>query len=286
MISGGARWRVLAVAVLLVAVACSKSEMSAGLQGAPMVVAYGEGACGLLATEELELVLNAPVDAGARSRDRRPEPTGPPETATAERPPPAGPPQAPGPAEGENAEPAAEEVPEPAADERDAPKAPSSRVAEAEERGVLGGMDMCRANSDEGFVAWGVLGEDETKKPVAEVFKGYRDWHQDYLEPTRVAGNEAVWDEGLHTLLVLADEHVIAVQLVVANPPIGGGEQEGEEDANGEEDEGDAEGTDSEGATGEDHEESVDPREELSEQEATYLREQATELVNRALRRL
>lgn len=239
----------------LVAAGCSDSQDEpAGLRGAPMVLAEGEGACGMLASEELELALNASVetkdgDAAAAAGEA--------ETATA----------------------------------RDASAQPVSQDrTQAQRPPLLPGMDMCWASSQEGRIIWGVLAADDAEDPLEEVFQEYREWHGDYLDAARVDGYDAVWDEELRTLIVLADDHAIGVRLTVQNAPTDddtrtdGDDRANEENAGQEE----ADGDDGEenGAKDAEDEDPAKVLQELDEDEAAYLRAQAEELARRALTRL
>lgn len=82
-------------------------------------------------------------------------------------------------------------------------------------RPALAGMEMCSVRSDGSVAAWGVL-----SKASAERFSQYKDWHGPDLEPRRVDGRPAVWDEGLRTLVVLDGTRAIAVRLTVEHPPL------------------------------------------------------------------
>lgn len=209
----------LLVAVLGSALAgCSTPQAPAGLRGSPMVVAEeDDGVCGLLASEELELVLNAPVESTSPSPAAgRP---GEPESTTA---------QVPG---SGGAEPITE--------------TPSTRGWPQ----LLPGMRMCRAMGQEGRILWGVLTADQADEPVAELFEAYRDWHGDDVDALRVDGQPAVWDEELRILLVLADDHAVGVQLTIPNPPGAAAQSEEREDGSTDDDGEDTDGAHDEPVT-------------------------------------
>lgn len=200
------RW-LLPVAVLVVAmVGCSDAEVPAGLRGSPMVVADGEGVCGLLAGGELELVLDAPVETGGGRIAAGGRP-GRPETVTAQSP---------------TAQPAGQ-----TGSEWGKPR-------------LLPGMEMCRAGSREGHILWGAVAADDSNEPLEEVFASYREWHGDDLEGLRVDGYDALWDEELRTLVVLGDEHAVGIQLTIPDPPVDRGEEDS--DNGGEKDDGHGKG--------------------------------------------
>lgn len=190
------RWLLPTVVSVMVVVGCSGSQAPSGLQGAPMVVADGEGACGLLAGRELELVLDAPVETGG-GRIGSGERADRPETATAQGP--------------------ADQAAGLAGSRRGEPR-------------LLPGMDMCRAASREGHVIWGAVAADDSDEPLEELFAAYRQWHGDDLDGLRVDGHEAVWDTELRTLIVLGDEHAVGVQLTIPDPPLDRDEQEDDQD--------------------------------------------------------
>lgn len=190
-------WRLLLIAMSIVLlVACSDSATPAGLQGAPMVVPDGDGVCGLLASEEVELALNAPVESGDRSNavagdaDRT-------ETDTA------------------------------AASPRTDPA--GRRVVDQRKPPILPGMEMCRVSSRDGRVIWGMLADGAAKQ-----FRRYRDWHGDELQGLRVEGHDAVWDEELRTLVVLSGDHAVGVQLTVPDSPVGTDDGDDQDESNGE----------------------------------------------------
>lgn len=215
----------LAIVGMLTLVGCTaEPDIPSGL-GDP--VTQGDGLCGLLTSNEIEVALNTSLDGEpvggkldelAASRDGDADDddeegadseTDPDPSETAEM---AGP----------DADEGTDEVevvelrdyidpgfwPDPPADD------PSARGAWG--RPMLPDMVMCEASADEARVAWGVLTEDAEAR-----FGRYRDWHADYVEEVAIADYDAVWDPGLRTVVVLADDAAVGLWLTAPNPPVG-----------------------------------------------------------------
>lgn len=207
----------VAVVVCVSAVACSLEPDLPQVRGAPDT---GSGdVCDLLTGEEVEVAVNDSLPAPVRS--------GGPQAAPPEASPPDG-------------------VDPPAGGDPLAAQ-PSAGDSQAP---IVAGMEMCaRTGGPEAASArWGVLATD-----AEEVFTRYRDWHADYVEEVDVGGHEGIWDPRLRILVVLSDEHVVAVSLTVP------------ELADRETDPADGDAGDDDGG---------------------YVREQARDLAGRALRRL
>lgn len=206
-------------ALCLVAWGCGASVDPPGRLGDPAAI-FGKGVCGLLAEEELELALNAPLDPGGNVVPTGDSPPGSVET--------------PG---GGGA---------------------GGGTGGGEPRPMVVGMDMCaREGQGEARATWGVLTEAEQRgeaakdargaqdenggdagggqeaadpegeqakqpgQPVEALFERYADWHGDYLDRVEVKGHSAVWDPRLQTLLVHADDRLIGVTLTVPAPGAG-----------------------------------------------------------------
>lgn len=259
------RLGIAAVAVLcLTAWGCTGSVEPPGRLGDPAAIA-GEGVCGLLAEEELELALNAPLRAGSGQAS------------------PGFSPSADGPAVGQSPQQSAASG-EGVAPSPDAVEAPGGgRAGDAPAGGggprpVVAGMDMCARDGQDGArAAWGVLTEadqsdeqekaqgqdeaggrqdedegdtgsgqpasqtqdrqdEEADRSAGALFQRYVDWHGDYLHRVDVDGHAAVWDPRLRTLLVRAGERLVGVSLTVPNPPVGETDEDDDGDADGDQD--------------------------------------------------
>lgn len=210
----GRRWLVTAgvAAVCLVASGCSPSVEPPLRLGDPKAT-FGEGVCGLLGEEELEIALNAPVRGGGGGGTTEAD------SDTQTRP---GAVESEGDSEerGTAAEEAAAAGEE---DLGDPDGAESLAPIESQYQGprpILPGMDMCSRGSDEARAAWGVRTESEdaeSDESLEELFQRYADWHDDYLEDVSVEGHDALWDERLGTLVVLTGDHLIGVSLTVSD---------------------------------------------------------------------
>lgn len=209
----GRGWLVTAgvAAVCLVASGCSPSVEPPLRLGDPKAT-FGEGVCGLLADEELEIALNAPVRGGGGGGTTEAD------SDTQTRP---------GAVESEGDSEERGTAPEEAAGEEedlgDPDEAGSVAPIQSQYQGprpILPGMDMCSRGSDEARAAWGVRAESEdaeSDESLEELFQRYEDWHDDYLEGVSVEGHDALWDERLGTLVVLAGDHLIGVSLTVSD---------------------------------------------------------------------
>lgn len=216
----GRRWAAVAFAVCLVGLGCTPSaEVPRGLPD-PIAEGHGEGACRLLAVEEVEVAVNRSL-AGTRTANTREGETAAAETETAgvangTRDPDADP---------DDAAPAAAAEPDaaPTADaDPDDPARPPRRGRADGPSPLLPGMEMCGLGSPTAGAAWGVL-----TGSAEEQYRRYVQWHEDYVEPLEVDGHEAVWDPSLRTLLVLADGVAFGITLTADDPVLADHEDEG-----------------------------------------------------------
>lgn len=192
---GGGRWRPLVGAGLLACLVATGCTLDPEVpQGLTDPVAAGEGPCGLLTIDEIEVALNRPLTGQDRQKsgvdtlaDTAPPPA---ETQTPGRSAPGG----------------------------DREPGQASAPAPGGLRPILPDMRMCALGAgDETGVAWGALqhrpaddrpDEDSTPEDSAEddsaegdgsgegdsaedAFRRYRDWHATYIEPVAVDGGEA-----------------------------------------------------------------------------------------------
>lgn len=104
-----------------------------------------------------------------------------------------------------------------------APETASSAGTAGSPGALLPGMTMCALGAPPAGAAWGVVADEPARR-----YRRYVRWHADYVEPTTVAGHEAVWDAALATLLVRTDDVVFGLTLTVADPPLAAGETEGD----------------------------------------------------------
>lgn len=91
-------------------------------------------------------------------------------------------------------------------------------VAEGPQAGrpILAGMQMCTVAYAGSVASWGLL-----SKGAGRLFRTYREWNGSEVTETTVAGQEAIWDGGLRTLIVLAGDRAFGVRLTVKDPPLG-----------------------------------------------------------------
>lgn len=233
---GGGRWRPLVGAGLLACLAAAGCTLDPEVpQGLTDPVAAGEGVCGLLAIEEIEVALNRPLAGTARQKSGVDAPADvaqpPAETAT------------------------------PGVGERGGAGDPLQATAPDGVRPILPGMRMCSLGAaDSAGVAWGVVpygppedrtdagsAEDDPRDEAggadrdgsegdaaADAFRRYARWHAPYVEPVPVEGAEATWDEALRTLVVFTDDRVVGVRLPA--PPDSEADDDQEDAAAGDDD--------------------------------------------------
>lgn len=235
---GDGRWRPLVGAGLVACLAVTGCTLDPEVpQGLTDPVAAGEGPCGLLTIEEIEVALNRRLTSEARRKQGV-------DTLADTAPPPA-----------------ETQIPDGSAPGGDGEPGRASAPAAGGLRPILPGMRMCALGpGGRAGVAWGALAHrpaddrpDEDSNPedgaeddsaegdgsaeddaAEEAFRRYRDWHAPYVEPVAVDGGEATWDEALRTLVVFADDRVVGVRLPAPDPDTDE-DQEDEGDAPAEE---------------------------------------------------
>lgn len=214
------RGLVAAMVVTAAALSCTPSaDVPRGI-GDPHA-SSGDGVCGLLDPEEVELAVNRPLlgdvsrvdvpDAAASAGDAD-------EVAEVELPDDIALPDVELPDDVEPPE-GVDPPEEPAGDAPD-DAAPASAGAGGA-RPLLPGMETCFVGSPDAGAVWGALTDD-----ADEAFARYADWHDDYTTSARVDGHPAVWDARLRTIVVHAGEVVFALSLATDDPPLAEGEGE------------------------------------------------------------
>lgn len=178
----------LLAAICLLAGACvSEPELPRGKPD-PLAGA-GQGVCGLLTIDEIEVALNTPLT-GQQPRAGSTVPHGTedtPSSAPAELP-------APDAASGES-------------------RGGGHRDSRAT-RPVVSGMQMCQIGSTAAGAAWGRLDDPPGDETVQELFDRYTGWHEDHVERVQVEGHDAIWDPPLGTLVVLTEDEILAIRVV------------------------------------------------------------------------
>lgn len=238
MRSGTRRRGLAGVFLLCLALTACAPEVEVP-RGMPDSVAVdeGEGACRLLAVEEVEVAVNRPLagtqtsapgddersdepDSGSEEETDSTEPDAatprdgaPPEDAPEGEPPPE---------EARGGETPFENAPQPdgappsegqpeGGDEVTDPRTGGSGTV----RPLLPGMEMCSLGSPRAGAVWGVLdGSSESR------YERYTEWHADYLDSAPVEDHEGVWDPSLRTLLVWTGDEVFGITLTAVDPSL------------------------------------------------------------------